>query len=67
VPALQHALASMRLGAQAGVGALALAMSWLVLRPSLSAQPVWLLGEAAAVGAISMLMLAVWLRPWRLR
>ena len=67
VPALQHALASMRLGAQAGVGALVLAASWWVLRPSLSPQPVWLLAEAAAVGAISMLMLAAWLRPWRLR
>ncbi len=67
VPALQRALASMRLCAQAGASALVLAVSWLVLRPSLSTQPVCLLAEAAAVGTLCMLLLAVWLRPWRLR
>lgn len=66
-PSLQQSLASMRLGAQAAVGALLLAMSWWLLRPSMSAQPAWMLAQAAVAGTLSMLLLATWLRPWRLR
>jgi len=67
VQSLQRALASMRLGAQASAGTLMLAAAWWALRPRLSTEPAWLLAEAAAAGTLSMLILAAWLRPWRLR
>ncbi len=67
VPALRQAWASMRLAPQGMVGMAMLVVAWVVLRPHLSPQPLWLLAESAALGALSMLLLAVWLRPWRLR
>lgn len=67
VPALRQALRTMRLGSQSLVCVAMLGVSWLVLRPWLSPQPLWLLAEAAVAGGVGMLLLALWLRPWRLR
>lgn len=67
VPALQQALGSLRLGAQAAVGVLLLTVAWWWLRPMLSTQAPWLLAEATAVGLATCFGLAAWLRPWRLR
>lgn len=67
VPTLQQAWGSLALRAQAGVCALVLSLAWAGVRPQLSTQPWWLLGEAAALGVTCLAALAAWLRPWRLR
>lgn len=66
VPMLRQAWAAMGLAPQGLVSALLLILSWTALRPQLSAEPMWLLGESAAAGAVVMLLLAWWLKPWRL-
>lgn len=53
------------LASQAVVAALALSVAWWGLRPWLSPQPATLFAQAAGVGAVCLLALAVWLRPWR--
>jgi len=53
------------LASQAVVAALALSVAWWGLRPWLSPQPGTLFAQAAAVGVVCLLALAVWLRPWR--
>ncbi|MCH8181290.1 MAG: oligosaccharide flippase family protein [Proteobacteria bacterium] len=67
VPALQGDRAALGLRAQAAVCALLLGLAWVLLRPRLSAQPAWLLAEAAALGLVCLLGVAAWLRPWRVR
>lgn len=62
VPALRQGLGLLP---QALACAAWLALSWLVLRPHLSADPLWQLAQAAAVGAVCLLAMALWLRPWR--
>lgn len=62
VPALRQGLG---LIPQAMVSAAWLLVTWFVLRPHLADAPVWQLGEAVLLGAVCLVFMAAWLRPWR--
>ncbi|MBI5925135.1 MAG: oligosaccharide flippase family protein [Aquabacterium sp.] len=64
VPALKRGLG---LVPQALVCALWLMAAWWGIKPWLSQQIVWQLMQAAVVGSLCLIVMALWLRPWQSR